>query len=35
VQIERVRYAFVTENGLTLCEPNFRIGARSHPGGAK
>jgi hypothetical protein len=21
-----VRYAFVTENGLTLCEPNFMIG---------
>src|SRR5260370_34672645 len=21
-----IRYAFVTENGLTLCEPNFMIG---------
>jgi hypothetical protein len=25
-----IRYAFVTENGLTLCEPNFMIGPGSH-----
>jgi hypothetical protein len=29
-----LRYAFVTENGLTLCEPNFMIGLGSHPAGA-
>ena len=29
-----IRYAFVTENGLTLCEPNFMIGPGSHPAGA-
>jgi len=28
------RYAFVTENGLTLCEPNFMIGPGSDPAGA-
>ena len=25
-----IRYAFVTENGLTLCKPNFMIGPGSH-----
>jgi len=29
-----IRYAFVTENGLTLCEPNFMIGQGSDPAGA-
>ena len=31
-----IRYAFVTENGLTPCKPNFMIGPASHtPPGAK
>jgi hypothetical protein len=29
-----IRYAFVTENNLTLCEPNLMIGLGSHPAGA-
>jgi hypothetical protein len=34
LQVQNIRYVFVTENSLTLCEPNFMIGPGSDPAGA-